>query len=150
MSFLNKLESDFHEALKARCEPELSVLRMVKASLEKEEIAQKKRGKLTEEDVQKIIKREIKGRKEAIGLYEKGGRGDLAEKEKNELAVLEKYLAKQLPEEEIEKIVKEKIEELKVSGPQGMGKVMGAVMKEFQGKADGAIVNQIVKKLLNK
>ena len=93
---------------------------------------------------------EAKKRKEAISEYEKGGREDLLEKEKAELEVLEKYLPEQLSEEEIKKIAKEIIEKVEAKSIKDMGKVMAEMMTRVKGKADGSVVNKIVKELLLK
>ena len=89
-----------------------------------------------------------KQRKEAIEMYEKGGRQDLVEKEKAELAVVESYLPKQMSEEEIRELVKEAIEATGASSPKDIGKVMQHVMPKVKGRADGSVVNKIVREML--
>ena len=94
-----------------------------------------------------VIKRSVKQRKDAISQFEKGGRNDLADNEKAELNILEKYLPKQMSEEEILKIAQKKKEEMRIEDQSKMGILVGAVMKETAGNADGSIVSQIVKSL---
>ncbi len=106
--------------------------------------------KLTNEEVIEVVSSEVKKRKDSIEQYEKGGRSDLAENEKKELEILMEYMPKQMGEDEIRKIVKEKIEELGISGSQETGKLMGAIMPQFKGKTDGNAVSKIVQEELKK
>lgn len=108
----------------------------------------KKESQLTDEEVMDTIRSEAKKRKEAIAGFEQGGRKESADKERQELEVLQKYLPAQMSEEEIRKIVKETIEKSKASSLKEIGKVMVIVMPQLKGKADGAIINKIVKELL--
>jgi len=142
----------------------LSVLRMVssyvfnrekdnRAKLSKageEESKLDEMSKLTNEEAIEVVSSEVKKRKDSIEQYEKGGRSDLAENEKKELEILMEYMPKQMGEDEIRKIVKEKIEELGISGPQETGKLMGAIMPQFKGKTDGNAVSKIVQEELKK
>jgi uncharacterized protein YqeY len=89
-----------------------------------------------------------KQRRESIELYEKGGRQDLVEKERRELQIVESYLPKQMSEEEIRELVAKVIEEVGASSPKDIGKVMQAVMPKVKGRADGSLVNRIVRELL--
>ena len=95
-----------------------------------------------------VIRRGVKQRKDAIEQFEKGGRADLAESEKAELALLQKYLPAQMNESEITPLVEAKIKELGVQDKTGAGKLLGALMKDLKGKADGAMVKAVVDKLL--
>lgn len=108
-----------------------------------------KQSQLTNEEVIEVAMSEAKKRKEAILAFEKGKRQDLAEKEKKELQVLQKYLPEQLSKAEIKKIAQAVIKKIKASSPQDMGKVMSALMPEVKGKAEGALVSKVVKELLN-
>ncbi|MCS7230223.1 MAG: GatB/YqeY domain-containing protein [Candidatus Kryptonium sp.] len=149
MGLREKLAEDLKNAMKSGDKIRLEVVRMLQTMIRRKEIERKGEGKeLTEEDEIQVVKSEIKKRKEAIELFEKGGRSDLAEKEKKELEILNEYLPEQMSEEEIEKFVEKVINEIGASGPKDVGKVMGAVMKELRGKADGALVQKIVKEKL--
>jgi len=147
MSLKEQIEKDFKQALKIKDEVVVSTLRMLQAAITNAEIA-KMRKELTEEEIQKLIKSEIKKRKEAIEDYKKGGLGDLASKEEKEIKILEKYLPEQLGEEEIRKIVGKVIAEIGPTSPKDFGKVMGQVMKEAGGRADGAVVSRMVREML--
>ncbi len=162
MSLKETIQADSKKAMQDRDVLKLSVLRMVIAAVfnkEKEKRAKLgKQGqeldkldemsKLIDEEVMEVISSEAKKRKDSIEQYQKGNRADLAEQEKKELKILENYLPEQMAEDEIRKIVKEKIDKLSASGPQDTGQVMGAVMPQFKGKADGSLVNKIVQEEL--
>ncbi len=157
-----KIEKDFKEALLKRDEREISTLRMLKAAIleqEKEKRYKKSQEKgteidlekevlLSDEEITKIILREIKKRKEAILEFERGKRKDLVEKEAQEIEILKRYLPEMLSEEEIEKMAKEIIKKVGAKDVKDMGKVMKEIMPKIQGKADPSLVSQIVKNLL--
>lgn len=125
-------------------------LRNLKAAILNEEVAQGKRDQgLTDEEIEKIIAKEVKKRNESITIYEENGRLELAETERKEAEVLSRYLPKQLSDEEIRNIVVVTISELNASGPQAMGQVIGAVKQQVGNTADGAIVAKIVKETLS-
>ena len=160
----DKIKEDLKKAMQEKDALRLSVLRMVssyvfnrekdnRAKLSKageEESKLDEMSKLTNEEVIEVVSSEVKKRKDSIEQYEKGGRSDLAENEKKELEILMEYMPKQMGEDEIRKIVKEKIEELGISGSQETGKLMGAIMPQFKGKTDGNIVGKIVQEELKK
>lgn len=126
------------------------VLRNLKAAILNEEVAQGKRDEgLSDNEIEKIIAREVKKRKESIAIYEQNGRQDLAEEERKEVEVIAKYLPEQLDEAALREIVKAKVDELGVSGPQAMGQVIGAVKQQVGNSADGALLARIVKETLN-
>ena len=146
------LKEDLRKAIKEKDQLSCLVLRTALSEVSNKEKEKKyKEGKeeLTEEEVLGVLISEAKKRREAVLGFEKGDRNDLAEKEKAELKVLEKYLPEQISEEEITKIVKDIIEELNLEGMKDMGKVMAAIMPKIKGRADGSLVNKIVKELLN-
>jgi len=148
---LEKIEKDFHEALHDKQAERLGVLRLLKAALKNKEIdLRPKKEELTDEIIISIIQSEAKKRKEAIELYTKGGRIDLADKEKKELEILSGYLPEQLSDEKIREIVDKVIADIGATGPQDFGKVMGQVMKEVKGMTDGNKVGQIVREKLSK
>ncbi len=146
-----KIQKDFKTALKSRRAFELGVLRMLITAIRNKEIKDLKKDKgLSNEEIIEVVYSEIKKRKEAAGEYKKGGREELAEKEEKEIVILAPYLPKQLSESELKIKVKKVVEKLGVSGPQDFGRVMGALMGEIKGKADGSKVSGIVKEELEK
>ena len=147
MGIKEQLKNDMKEAMKAKDKVKLSTIRMIMSLIKNAEID--KRGELTDEEIIGLLQKYAKQRKESIEMYEKGGRQDLVEKEKAELAIVESYLPEQLDENEIKNIVKSTIEEVGASSVKDMGKVMKAVMPKLRGRADGSVVNRIVKELLS-
>lgn len=130
---------------------EADVLRNLKAAILNEEVARNKREEgLSDPEIEQVIAREVKKRRESIALYAQNGRQDLADDEAREVAVLETYLPEQLSDDEIRTLVDEVIAELDVAGPQAMGQVIGAVKTRAGSAADGALVARIVKEQLNK
>lgn len=144
MTLLEQIGSDFKDAMKAKDELRLSTLRMARADLKNKEI--EKRGPLTDEDAVSVIKTMVKRYKDALADFEKAGRGDLAEKQRAEIAILEAYLPAQMPDEEIEAVVREVMGEME-EGTADIGKVMGGVMKKIAGRADGNRVRAMVQKM---
>ena len=135
-------------AMKNRDKETLNVVRMLKAAVQNEQIELGHDLSANEEIA--VMAREYKQRKESLEEFEKAGREDLINQAKNELAIVEKYMPKQLSKDEVTKIVKEVIDELNASSMKNFGQVMGAVMPKVQGQADGKLVNQVVKEQLSK
>ena len=150
MSIQDKIISDIKEAMKAKEQDKLRVLRSLKAKLMEKEISERKGGeaKLSDDQAVEVLMKAAKQRKESIEQFEDGGRDDLAENEKKELKIIEAYLPEMMSEEEVREVVKEKIEQLGASGMQDMGKVMGPLMGQLKGKADGSVVSKLVKEEL--
>ncbi|ADY73437.1 hypothetical protein Dester_0796 [Desulfurobacterium thermolithotrophum DSM 11699] len=146
MGLKAQLLQDMKEAMRAKDKVRLSTIRMINSLIKNAEI--EKRGELTDDEIIQLLMKYAKQRKEAIEMYEKGGRQDLVEKEKAELAVVESYLPKQMSEEEIRELVKEAIEATGASSPKDIGKVMQHVMPKVKGRADGSVVNKIVREML--
>ena len=146
MTLLSTLNDDMKTAMKSKDKETLQVIRMLKASIQNEQI--KKGADLNEEEELTVLCREMKQRRDSLTEFEKADRTDLAEKVKGEIAIVEKYLPAQLDEAEIRQIVAGAIEKTGASSPKEFGKVMGAVMPQVKGKADGNQVNAIVKELL--
>jgi len=121
-------------------------LKMALASIKNEEVRVGK--ELSDDEALKVVRKETSKIKDAIEQYEKIDRPDLLNREKSQLAVLEEYLPKLMSEEEIKKFVSKKIEELNASSPRDFGRVIGAVMQELNGSADGSVVKDIVESLL--
>lgn len=147
MSLAERLQQDMKLALKNKEKDKLSTIRMVRAAIKKAEIDHK--GPLNDEQIIEVIMREVKQRKDAVQEYEKAGRHDLVEKEKEELQILETYLPEPLTEEELTEIIQETIQQLGVTSKKEIGKVMKTVLPKVKGRAEGKAVNQIVQKLLS-
>ena len=148
MSLLQQLTSDMVSAMKNHDKETLNVVRMLKAAVQNEQIELGHDLSANEEIA--VMAREYKQRKESLEEFEKAGREDLINQAKNELAIVEKYMPKQLSKDEVTKIVKEVIDELNASSMKNFGQVMGSVMPKVQGQADGKLVNQVVKEQLSK
>ena len=138
-----KIGADMKDAMRAKDATRLSTLRMLKSAVEYYKI-EKKQEQLTDADVVLVIKKQIKQRQDSIEGFEKGGRADLVEKEKAELAILKSYLPDELSASQVEEIVKTTIAELGATTKADMGKVMKAVQIKTAGRADNRLVSQIV------
>ncbi|MDK2855819.1 MAG: uncharacterized protein PWQ86_1032 [Bacillota bacterium] len=149
MTLEERLLADMKEAMKAREEGKtrLSVIRMVRAALKNAEIA---RGhKLSEPEVIEVLAHEVKERQDSIPEFARGGRQDLVAKLEEEIRILKEYLPAQLSEEEIRNLARETIAKVGAAGPRDLGKVMAALIPQTKGRADGRLVNQIVRELLS-
>lgn len=146
MNLLDRLTVDMKEAMKNKEKQRLSVIRMVKSSLQNDAI--KLGRELTEDEALTVLNRELKQRKDSLHEFEKANREDLAEKVREEVDILKAYMPEQLSEEDVEKIVKETIAEVGAASKADMGKVMGAIMPKVKGKTDGSVVNRLVQKYL--
>ena len=145
-----KIRADMTAAMKARDALRVATLRGALAAFTNELVAKgrKPTEELADTDAVTVLKRLAKQRKEASEVYTKGGRAELAEKEQNELKIIEEYLPQSAPREEIEKVARAKMAEIGVADASGMGKLTGAVMKEFAGRADGNEVKEVIGILL--
>ena len=164
MPLKEQIQQDLNGAIKNKEELKSSVLRMLSAAFlnkEKEKIFKiskdkpelspedsKKESMLSDEEIMDVISSEAKKRRESISGYEEGGRTEMAEKEKKELEILEKYLPEQLSEEEIKNLAKEAVDKTGASSVKDMGKVMAELMPKVKGRADGGLIGKIVKELL--
>ena len=147
MSLLERLNSDIKQAMKNKEKDKLSVIRMIKASIQNEAL---KTGKeVSEEEELTVLSREVKQRKDSLHEFDKAGRQDLVEKIRTELQYVELYMPKQLSEEEVSEIVKQAISETGALSKAEMGKVMSLVMPKVKGKADGSLVNKLVQQHLS-
>ena len=142
----NKLLNDLVSAMKNQDKETLSVLRMVKGAIQLEEINLKH--ELTDEEFITVLSRQIKTRKESISEFEKAGRTDLANKTKEEIEILNKYMPEQLSEEEILKVIDEAFDTIKPQTQSDMGKLMGYVNPKLKGKADMSFVSKTIKERL--
>ncbi len=145
-----QINSDIKAAMLARDKVALEALRGVKKEFLEAKTAKGSDGILHDEQAIKIMQKMVKQRKETAQIYSEQNRPELAEKELAEAEVIEKYLPEQLDATELEKILTEIIAEIGATGPQDMGKVMGIATKKLAGKADGRMIADLVKTILNK
>lgn len=152
MSLKEQISADAVEAMKRKDKLTLDVLRMLKSRILEEEVKLRgKKGKdyqLSDEETLGVVTSYAKQRKQSIDAYAEAGREDLAEREKNELEIINSYLPKQLSREEIEKLVEDAIAETGAETLKDMGTVMKAVMPKLKGAADGKLVNEVVRSKL--
>lgn len=147
MEFMKKLDEAFKSALRSQNGQMLRTLRDLKSRIKMREI--EKGEPLTEAEFIKLVQTAAKQRKEAIALYEQGGRPELAATEQGELDILETYLPQMMNESEMAELVKATLAETGASGPADMGKVMGILMKRAGGKADGKKLQEMVREHLS-
>jgi len=145
------IQNGVKEAMKAKDALRLTVLRGLLAGFTNELVAKGKKpqDEVTDDIALNVIKRAVKQRKDSIDQFTKGNRMDLVEVEQAELKVLETFLPQTMSREEIKKIAVAKKAEMNVTDKAGLGKFMGALMKEFKGKADGNDVKEVVESLFN-
>ena len=148
MSLLEKIAEDMKTAMKSGQKLRLETLRTVRAQLLEKQVEKRPTGGMTAEDEVGVLISAGKKRKESITIYRDNGRDDLADQETEELAIIQEYLPKQLSETEITDVIKKVIGETGAATAKDFGKVMTPVMKELKGKADGKLIQEIVKKLL--
>lgn len=148
MDLKTTLTNDMKAAMKAQEPLKLGTIRMLISEVKKREID--KRGPLEEQEVLKVISSMLKQRADSVEAFEKGGRTDLADKEKAEIEILKAYLPQQLSEAEVEAIVVACIAETAATGPNDIGKVMKAALAKASGRADGKLVNELARKKLTK
>jgi hypothetical protein len=146
-----QIKEDIKDAMRARAEVRLSVLRGMLTAFTNELVATKRtpQDTLVDEQALAVIKRLANQRKDSIEQFEKGGRPELATKEREELAILQEFLPAQMSSEEIEKVVRAKIAELGDVDKSKSGQLVGAVMRELKGRADGAEVKSVVESILS-
>ena len=149
MSLKEQIDAAIKVAMLARNKEELDALRSIKSMILLAETEKGAGGEVGTDMELKLLMRAAKQRKESAEVFRQNGRDELAEKEEFQLEVINKYLPKQLSEEEITETLTEIIAQTNASGPQDMGKVMGAATKKLAGKADGKLISEIVKKLLS-
>ena len=145
-----QISNDIKAAMLAREKVALEALRGVKKEVLEAKTAKGSDGILHDEQAVKIMQKMVKQRKETAQIYTEQNRPELAEKELAEAEVIERYLPKQMSESELEAVLTEIIAQVGATGPQDMGKVMGTATKQLAGKADGRMISEKVKSLLNK
>jgi len=150
MSLEQKIMTDLKVAMLAKDEASLRSLRAIKAAILLAKTAEGGSGDLKEEDEIKLLQKLVKQRKDSLEIYRQQSRADLAQKEEEEINVIEKFLPKQLSSQELKDLVTKIIAETGATTAADMGKVMGAASKQLAGLADGKIISTIVKDLLSK
>jgi hypothetical protein len=147
-SILQRVQSDMAAAMKARDAGTLSTLRMLKAALMEAKTKKAKDAVLSSDEEIEVLQRYAKKRRETIAELKKVGREDLVAREEEEIAVTQRYLPQMLSEDELRAVVGEAVTKTGAAGPKDMGKVMGAVMAQVKGRAEGATVSRLVKEAL--
>ena len=149
MGLKEKLQSDLTDAIRSKDGVKSGTIRMLLAAITNEEVAGKSAKVLSDAEVVTVLSREAKKRREAVEAYTNAKRDDLANKEKEESAVIALYLPEQLSEADIKKLITDAIAERNASGPAGMGLVMKVLQPKIAGKADGGLVSSLVKAALS-
>lgn len=150
MSLEIQIMAQLKEAMKAKNEVALRGLRAIKAEIIKAKTEPGANGEVTQEGELKLLQKLVKQRKDSLLIFEQQNRGDLAQKEVEEIAIIEQFMPAQLSQEVLESTITSIITELGASTPQDMGKVMGVASKQLAGKADGKAIADTVKALLGK
>lgn len=148
MSLEQKIMAEMKDAMKSKNEAVLRGLRAIKAEIIKAKTEPGAGGEIDEATEQKFLQKMMKQRKDSLTIFEQQGRADLAAKEKEEMEVIERFLPKQLTEDEIKEAVSKIITEVGATSAADMGKVMGAASKQLAGVADGKTISAIVKQFL--
>ena len=147
MSLEERLIDEMKQAMKSDDKLRLSTIRMIRSAVKNKEIELRK--KLEDDDIFKVIQGMVRKGEESLEQFEAGGRMDLVEKEKKEMEILKSFLPQPISQEEILKIIDQSIEEAQASSLKDLGKVMKSVMPKLAGKADGKLINQLVKERLS-
>ena len=150
MNLEQKVMADLKTAMLAKDEKGLRGLRAIKAAIILAKTAEGANGELKEDDEVKLLQKLIKQRKDSLEIYEQQKRADLAQKEQEEIQIIEKFLPKQLSADELKIVISKIIADVGASSPADMGKVMSAATKQLAGKADGKTISSVVKELLAK
>jgi uncharacterized protein len=150
MSLEQKVMADLKTAMLAKDEKALRSLRAIKAAILLAKTSEGAGGELKEDDETKLLQKLVKQRKDSLEIYQQQNRSDLAQKEQEEIDVIEKFLPKQLSADELQLEIKKIIAETGATSSADMGKVMGMATKKLAGKADGKTISVVVKELLSK
>lgn len=146
MSIQDELMDDLKTSMKTKNKVRKDVITMIRSDVKQREVDE--RVELNDQDVLDIISKQLKQRKDSITEFQKGDRQDLVDSTEKEIEILLEYLPLQLTEDELDKIVKESIDEVNAETPKDMGKVMSSIMPKIKGRADGSLVNILVLKYL--
>lgn len=150
MSLEQQVMAEMKDAMKAKDEPTLRGLRAIKAEIIKAKTEPGAGGEVSAEKEISLLQKMVKQRRDSLDIYKQQAREDLAQKEEEEIRVIEKFLPKQLSAEELKAELQQIIAETGATSPADMGKVMAAATKRFAGKADGKTISAAVKELLTK
>jgi uncharacterized protein YqeY len=148
MNLEQNVMAEMKDAMKAKDEAALRGLRAIKAEIIKAKTEPGSNGEVSEDVANKMLQKMLKQRKDSLEIYRTQNRDDLAKKEEEEIAIIEKFLPKQMDEAELKEELKKIIEQVGASSPADMGKVMGIATKQLAGKADGKAISSAVKDLL--
>ncbi len=149
MNLEQQVMAEMKDAMKAKDEAGLRGLRAIKAEIIKAKTEPGANGEVSEETANKMLQKMLKQRKDSLEIYRTQNRDDLAKKEEEEIAIIEKFLPKQMSEAELKEELKKIIEQVGATSPADMGKVMGAATKQLAGKADGKAISAAAKDLLS-
>jgi len=141
-----KLKQELKEAMRSRNKIKRDTIRLLLAAIKKEEID--RQGELSEADLNRLLQKQAKQRRDSIKAFEDAGRDELVEAERAELVIIETYLPRQMSVEEIRAVVLDEIERKGATSMRDMGKVMGPLMGKLRGKADGSVVQRLVREQL--
>jgi uncharacterized protein len=148
MTLEERLDADLKEAMRSGDNARKLAIRAVKTAITEAKVSGTEHRVLTDEDVLRILQKQVKQRRDSIAEFEKGGRSDLIEKEQAEIVVLEKYLPQQMSAAEVRGHAEKVIAELGVSDMKGLGPVMKRMTADLRGVADGQVINRVVRELL--
>ena len=146
MSLRERLEDEIHQAMRDRAKVRLTALRFLKSEVQHVEKTQGKT--LDDSALVEVVVKQVNDRRESIRMFQQGNRTDLVEKESVELAILEEYLPPQLGQDELTQLVRDAISEAGATSSRDKGRVMGRLMPQVRGRADGTVVNELVTQLL--
>jgi len=150
MSLEQKIMAELKTAMLAKDEAGLRSLRAIKAAIIVAKTAEGAKGEISEEDETKLLQKLVKSRKDSLEIFQQQNRPELAKKEEEEIAIIEKFLPKQMSADEVKAELEKIIATIGASSPADMGKVMGVATKQLAGKADGKTISSLVKELLAK
>ena len=149
MGLMERISSDLKQAMKAGEKLRLETLRTIRAALMEREIERRGGGQpITPEDEIAVLVTAVKKHRESIEQFQKGGRADLVDQEQRELTIIQEYLPKQMSEDEVRTVIEEIVAQTGGGAPSDFGKVMPLVMKQVKGRADGRLVQELVRKRL--
>ncbi len=147
MTLRDRLEDDIKDAMRERAQRRVDALRFLKFAVQA--VEKERREALDDEAMVQVVSKQVNDRRESVKAFRDGGRTELADKEAYELTVLEEYLPPQLSQDEIVALIREIVAEVGAAGPRDRGKVMGRLMPQVRGKADGAEVNRLAGEILD-
>jgi uncharacterized protein len=150
MALEQSIMAEMKDAMKSKNEAALRGLRAIKAAIIVAKTAEGAGGELKEEDETKLLQKLVKQRRDSLEIFRKQNREDLAQKEEEEIAIIERFLPKQMSEAELKEALSVIISQVGASSPADMGKVMGTATKQLAGQADGKAISAAVKELLSK